>query len=409
MRTLCFVPIFSYLLVACGDNPTTPDASSPQIATLHITADKALALVVFRDGVDAMWQPATMKTPTSFEAVVHGPYVVAMVCEGDFDTFITRQIGRTTDDSPDLDAICGAPPANRTVTGHMVQSGWVTFGPDGQGDGRASWNFQLSVPDGRYDLIALTDDGIEVRRGFAVSADLAVTPDVDVVQRGTPLTAVAFGATNAAAGEQLRASVLLDTAAAFGADVYGGPIATARVAPESVLVTGDEQTVSVQATAGTVGRSLRQPFRVGGNAMYTLPPAIGAIQWSTSSGSLVVTWADRPPTSYVFATLNGPSIDGIHSAANVLQLSARFLTATAITHATYATDMPGYKPEWKNDFTKRYHRQITFQSVANNQITTNWDTEILNDSLASTPLMLPRALREHACRAPLIATAGVRR
>ncbi|HEX4419430.1 MAG TPA: hypothetical protein VH165_16070 [Kofleriaceae bacterium] len=376
--------------------------------------------MAFRDGVEASWQLATMKTPSSFEAVVHGPYIVATVCNDGSEIFETRELAGTPDDSHDLDPLCGSPPEPDSVTGHMAQPGSISFGAAGDENfGDSGWDFQLAVADGTYDLLALTADGIEARRNITVNADLAVTPEVDVAKHGTPLTAVAFTAGNAMAGEQLAASVLLNTTATFSADLYEGPAATAVVAPESVLVADDNQTVSVQATVTStvpvtaasataqtpmqapmqtviheVGRSQRQSFRVGGNATYTLPPPIGPIQWSMSSGPLVVTWTDRPATSAVFATSLGLSVDGAHSAANTLELSEKFLAATAITHVMYSVDLPGYKPEWKIDFTKRYSREIDFQSSTDGLVgSSNWDSQRLVPGTAAagvTPMPAAR-------------------
>jgi hypothetical protein len=140
-------------------------------------------------------------------------------------------------------------------------------------------------------------------------------------------------------------------------------------------------------------RSLRKPFRVGDSGSYTLPPAIGPIQWSMNDGALVVSWTDRPQTSRIFATSLGLSSDGTHTAANVLQLSENFLAATAITEATYAIDLPDYKPEWKIDFARQHRRALDVQTVTPPQNATNWKHELIN--LENAPALLqPRAPRQ---------------
>src|SRR5437899_12593850 len=52
---------------------TPPDAvlsDGAPVTTIHITSGVAPLLVVFRDGVSAPWQSATIRTATRFEAVV---------------------------------------------------------------------------------------------------------------------------------------------------------------------------------------------------------------------------------------------------------------------------------------------------------------------------------------------------
>lgn len=390
MRLIFLIPFFSNMLIACNGDPgnTTPDAP-PSATTIHITAAMPPALVVFRDGVAAAWQPATMKTPTSFEAEVHGPYIVAAVCDAFDGIFVTRQIGRTVDDPHDIDLICGESGNNRKVTGHMVQAGQVTLGPAAEGSGAGNWDFELHVPDGTYDLFAWSSDQITVRRSIAVNADLGVTPPVDVDQQGMPLAAVAFSAANAASAVQLRASVLLGAKTAVQLELYNGPIATAKVAPEAVLVSTDDQTVSLQATNGTAGRALRRPFRVGGDTTYTLPSPLGAVQWNVENGQLAVSWATTPALHDLFAPSLGLSADHTYSAAYTLAMSSGFVAATQIKSATFDTGLPGYKPEWKIDLGGQYHRELDFQRVESGQIMTIWDGAVVNTTPASNSPALP--------------------
>src|SRR5215467_11320791 len=85
-----FLPLLTLpsIVVACGSNPRgTPDGAPPDMApatTITITTGRPAALVAFRDGGTAPWQTATMKTPTSFEVQVHGPYLVSVVCNDMF-------------------------------------------------------------------------------------------------------------------------------------------------------------------------------------------------------------------------------------------------------------------------------------------------------------------------------------
>ena len=73
--------------------------AKPEVLTISIVAAPMPSLVAFQDGIDEAWQPATMITPTSFAATVHGPYVVTIVCEFQGSAYVT-QLARTLDDDP---------------------------------------------------------------------------------------------------------------------------------------------------------------------------------------------------------------------------------------------------------------------------------------------------------------------
>lgn len=373
-------------LLACGsDAPAT---------TIQLAAVKAPALVAFRDGPDASWQAATMKTPTSFELQVHGPYVAMVVC--DFGgLWSTVQIGRTLDDSHDLGTFCPTSPGGHRVTGQMVQAGTMVFGRHLEISTDPAWEFQFFVPDGSYDLLAITADRMAVQRKVAISAD-AVLPAVDVAATGTALAGVAFSAANAVTGEDLRASVLVGTADSAQAELYFGPSASAKVAPEALLTATDSQTVSLQAMSGTSGRALRRPFRVGGDTAYTLPAPLTGIQWAAGTGKLAVSWMTRPPQDDAIAFATGTSPNGTDSATASVDLSVAFLAATGIATANLVNDAPGYKPEWNIDLANQYTREIDFQSVTDGLIATNWDTETVNPSPGTGNATLRAAARATA-------------
>jgi hypothetical protein len=266
------------------------------------------------------------------------------------------------------------------------------------------------VADGNYDLLAATSDRIAVRRAIAIAgADLAVTTPVDVAQEGAALADVAFSAANATAGEQLLASVLVETASSARMPLYAGSSATAKVAPESVLQATDSQTVSVQALstqppASTTGRALRRSFRVGDNASYTLPSPIAAVHWTLDSGRPAVSWTSRPDLDNMFAFTDGNSTDAQHSASNGIDLSVSFLTATGITQATIDTDITGLKPEWKVDLAHQYTRELDFQRVDSGNISTIWQTDTVN----GTPATVATGAASRTSHAPSGAIAAPR-
>jgi len=367
MRFTNLIPACSSLLAACGAQPPT---------TITIKAGPTTAFVAFRDPSDTAWQPATKISLTSYQLQVAGPYLVAVACNHDGRIEVS-QIGRTLDDLP-LGPVCPPSSGSYKVTGHMAQSGTMVFGPHLDISSVPAWTFQFDVDRGAYDLLALTGDRIAVQRQVAVTGDLVISPTVDVDSQGTALTGVALSAANAAAGETLQAKVELATADSAPAEVYVGPSATAKVAPEAVLIATDRQTVSLQALrttpADTIGRSVRRPFRVGGDTVYTLPPPLSGEQWTVENNQLVVSWTSRPDADDLIATASG-SGSGTLLASSSLDLSAAFLAATQITRATLATDIPGYEPGWQVDRTRMYTRELEFQNVTGGVTTSIWHTE----------------------------------
>jgi hypothetical protein len=376
--TTIFIPLLlSNSLAGCTDSEPT---SEP--VTIAIASDKAPALVAFRDGLDGDWQTATMKTPTSFEAVVHGPYVITVACE-DLATgqFSTRQIARTPEDAHDVMLRCdAAAPTPHAITGHMAQAGRVQLGGASDASETADWDFELAVPAGTYDLMAKAADRIVLRRAIAITGDLALTQPIDVAsQEGTALADAAFTVTNAAATETLSAAVSLGkTGQASAFDVYQGPIATAKIVPDSALVEADLQRAAVTATAGNERRTLSRPFRAGGATAYTLPAPLTGMKWEQASGNLTVSWgAIAEPASFI-VDVSGASADGSKHQRHHLELSSRFVAETKLTSATVDTSIAGYKPEWKIDLARQHTRALRVERASSSELATNEVSETVN-------------------------------
>src|SRR5262249_3135857 len=147
-------------LAGCGSSSRMPDAMPdasgvPHTITLHVPLEDTLALLAFRDGVDAPWQTPTATAPRRYEIVVHGPYTVDSLCASG----ATLQQSFTPDDTADVAVACllGSPqPAGSHVTGSLVQAGTIAIRRTGQIVAAAGLQFDLVVPDGTYDVIART-------------------------------------------------------------------------------------------------------------------------------------------------------------------------------------------------------------------------------------------------------------
>jgi len=410
----------SSVLVACNDtHHATPDGPapdgpppdgpppdmSPAPTTIAITTGRPAALVVFRDGVNAPWQPATMKTPTSFEAQVHGPYMISVVCNdvitnpgGSFDNWDTWQTGRTLDD-PHAYAACDVPPDEHAITGHMVQAGAVTLGDSSDSSSTDDWDFTLFAVNGTYDLIATTSGGIVVQRGIAVGGDLALVQPIDVVQQGTAFVTSAFSVTNAMSGETVRAAAFLETGTnSFPAVLYSGSPTAVTIAPDTALLATDSQTVSLRTFSatpnGTAVRALRRSFRAGGDTSYTLPSALGDPQWTIAGTTAEVNWTLLPVIGDLTETVGGLTLGGT-SANYQFDMTTNFVAATTPTRALIDTDIPGYQLAWRVDTTASYFRQLQVQRIEGGVVTSLSISETIDPgpTAAQTTPHLARAPR----------------
>src|SRR5437868_1415869 len=377
--------LLCHALLGCADD-AAPDESTvaPSVqdaedaidarvkpATIHITSEFPPALVVFREGLRGRWRPARQITATTFEAKVRGPYVVTVVCAEhpifvDFNETLTWQVARTLDDSHDL-SFCDVLPTQHAVSGHMVQPGFVHMGDTNDRSTVPDWDFNTPVPTGAFDLIATSADAIGVRRGIPVDGDLAVTPAVDLAQEGTGLVDIAFSAPNATPDETTQVSVGLftQTSTFIPARVFLGPLDAAKAAPAAALIATDSQSASVRATTGTAFRALRQPFHIGDNTAFTLPPPLGPVTWKVVNGEISMHWTTLPPFTAFGEFIGGSALFPLTPPSYLVDLSPRFLAATRIHDFKIDTDIPGFQSQWLIDFTDFYNRDLTVQNVPN--------------------------------------------
>jgi hypothetical protein len=208
-----------------------------------------------------------------------------------------------------------------------------------------------------------------LQRGIAVTGDTGI-PAIDVVQQGTPLAGVAFTAANASPDELLSAHVDLDTPRSIRLGVYRGSIAMAKVAPDSALTAADEQTAMVQGIAGRMIRSLRRPFRVGGNPVFTLPATLTGVQWEVANGNLGVSWGSVPTFDTLLVVANTASAQ-LPLKRSVLDISRSFLDATGAARASFDLDVPGYQAAWRVDHTIPYVRSLVVRRTAGGEIATS--------------------------------------
>lgn len=343
---LCTSP----LVAACDDAREAP-------IFVKVSTVRAPEAIAFRDALDGEWQTPAPTSPGSYEFEVRGPYVVSVVCNaGNGFIISTRQLARTPEDSRELDMACEELPlSDATITGKMQQAGSVAVSDARDFSDLPNWSFNFGVPAGTYDLIAFSDERLSIRPGLAVTDTLDVGT-INITQ-GAALVPAALSVTNNAAGELLEAQVLVSTPRTSAGYIHLGPPATARVAPTELLTGDVRQSVTLAGYLGDSIRSARRDFRAGDPTSFTLPEPLAGLAFDTASGDLAATWTELPEHDEVSVSVSGTNPDD-KAREHTLELSARFLAATAATGAAFDTAFPGYQPDWRPSYTREYSREV---------------------------------------------------
>jgi len=371
MRPILCVLLFPAWF-ACSDDPVTQPPVDPQPTTIHVTSALAPVLVAFQDGFNTDWQ--TANAATAVDVTVHGPYTVAVVCQGP-DAWRTWQFSGTPDDDTTLTTPCATPPARHKVSGHVVRAGSVYLADASAQSAVDDWNFELSVPGGTYDLVATTeteqpaDHRIAVRRGIVVTGDLALSSAVDIDHEGMALASVTLRPDTplpAKTDETLQAVVALQTTGSLTpAQIYDGSADSVLVAPDAALTADDVQTATLEAVksgspAGTfIARGLRSPFRFGDATTFTLPSGIDGGAWSMDNSRLSVALPQLPTLDVLQIVATGASGDGAKTASHEFDITSNYFDATDLARPTLDTAIPGFVPAWGIDFTKAYSRSLS--------------------------------------------------
>jgi hypothetical protein len=379
MRRLSIWSVVMTICTGCGGHSASSpdaepsgdaaiDASGPATKIAIALSGMAPALIAYRDGVNGAWQtPAA--TSTGYEMTVHGPYVMSYTCERPNDNVATHQVARTPeDDARDLFAGCNFTPGPTVhVIGQMVQPGSVAVGGTPQRSTAANWSFDIAVEPSTYDVIASTADRIEIRRGLAIAGATSLTPAFDLEANGTDLVVTPFTVTGAASDDRLSQATALATARGFAMlpDDSFGDLAMQRAVPRTSLVDGEFHKLLISAfafspTAGSpdATRRVRRRWNQGQSTAFALPPRLGPVSYADSNGTLVATWSTVPDFYGVQGLVESHAANGTKVHKISVEASKRFIDATA-ANLRFEVDIPGFKSQWRLDYTKEYTREIT--------------------------------------------------
>src|SRR5207237_1130937 len=147
--------------------------------------------VDYKDG-DGAWQVAHPKDGDRYEIEVTDDFQLEYGCdEGDHFT-IELDASTVAESATWLGIQCHYvdPAPTHHVTGKMTESGRIYIkGPTFAGND--AFDFDLVVPEGRWDVAAVTADRLLIQRGVAVNADVDVgtlDPSTGVALETAPVT-----------------------------------------------------------------------------------------------------------------------------------------------------------------------------------------------------------------------------
>ncbi|MBA3462070.1 MAG: hypothetical protein H0T46_19075 [Deltaproteobacteria bacterium] len=253
-------------LIGCGDDGMPKES---QTIALHAAGTKLLAIQPVGDE----WRSLTVPADGEVSATIpDGPFTLVSVCDEPerFDYYVVY--GGTG--LSELDVYC-TPPAN-TVK--------VSLAPGSSGRaaignypllGNVSWQ----VKPGTYDVTAydnsLSPPRFEIRRGVSITADTVLT--FDLATTGTPLEEIAVTA-DALATESVRSSSKLHTAGGTRMTI-SSMASDPRVwrVPASALKTGDRQSITSVAAAGSSSRTATRTLpNTAVSVALQLPPRLSS-------------------------------------------------------------------------------------------------------------------------------------
>jgi hypothetical protein len=92
--------------------------------------------------------------------------------------------------------------------------------------------------------------------------------------------------------------------------------------------------------------------------VYTLPPAIGDLQWKVEGGQLSASWTSLPDLDQLIMFAFGAAGGTVGRPFYELTASAQFFATTGVEQLGFDTEIPGYEPEWRIGLASGYQRHL---------------------------------------------------
>ncbi|MGE0549845.1 MAG: hypothetical protein AB7O24_17020 [Kofleriaceae bacterium] len=338
MNRLCWIALV--LASACNESPSSsPDAPvlmdstpPPNVVTVNI-GDETPLLVAYRNG-DGPWQTLDQSQPLDLR--VHNAYQVLAVCGNAAVGYETAIYGAMFEaDGATVALPCHTPPAiptTATITGTMVQPGTIWISGDTQGLS-SNWSFELDVPQGEHELVAVAGNKILIRNDVMVSIPATVgTIDVD---DGDELEPVPLTVTGKHPSETLSIATVLLTE--HDQVMVQGEGNVAKVAPPSQLTSNDHQMLVAVIDSFPAFRYVLTDYHGTDPGSLALPEPLTGVARDPGG----VTWSAPLP-------MGTPELFAV-TGANVVRAMASAAYLAARSSLSLVAPVDGYDRDWSVD------------------------------------------------------------
>jgi hypothetical protein len=226
----------------------------------------------------------------------------------------------------------------------MSLPGQVTFGDMAMGSS-APWSYDLQVPMGQHDLIAVsTNHKILLKHAIAVDAPMAMNVDMATATALSPITETVNGILP---GDVIGHHSIIQTANEIAEFDAGSGMSGGLIIPASLLAATDLQRFRITTETPTTGRLVS--FSPPAAASATLLPELDNVAFTAPNSEIQASFGTLPQLDSLYLWASGTGIGGGSAAISVsqdLQVSGSYLTALGSTTLTIDTTAPGFHPEW---------------------------------------------------------------
>jgi hypothetical protein len=329
---------------------SSPDGVTPGSNVVTLQPLQPPAFIAYRDG-KGPWQTPVKDSRGNYTLNVTHDYQWVIVCTSGAD-FDAELQGATFSDGASQFAFCFAytPPATVSVTGQMVQAGSVMM-TDTATSTTPAWAFNLNVPTGPHELVAIGGNRMVIRRGEMITAATALPP-IDVATQGTAMTPLSLTVNNLGSD---TLGVELDLFTGNDIALMNSATTMLQAPPASLLLASDSQDLFVSASGAGSQRDAFATF-TGTETSFALPPVLTGVTYAVSGGDVSATWGALPSYTDLKLMTSGSSTTAATS--QTVTASKSWIAETGATQLVFDAAPPGYDPAWKINTAGPYIREL---------------------------------------------------
>jgi hypothetical protein len=333
------------------------------------------SFIMYRDGKGSWTVPQEVE-PDVFELHITNAYEVVAVC-GSLTSFDASLLRRTFSDGATAFVVCisnlSFAPVLELVTGRMEQAGEV-FLYDYDRSVSGPWDFQVQVPPGTHDLIAVGATGITIRRDLAIT-EPGTLPTIDLAQEGAALATTAFSV-NSLDGESVSSSIFLETANSFA--IIDGTGSQLRGPPSSLLLPTDRRDAWIDVNAPKTHRSISTTY-TGIQSVFQLLPFVEGVTFSYPDRTLTASFTELPPFDEIAL-----SFFDYGAGHQRVEVTKSWLEANQRSYIAF-DDVPNeYDRRLVCDLSRPYSRDVTIYELGEQTFRSSGIVDHLNGAVART-------------------------